>query len=268
MTELRFIARCALLLAGAAAGTNASAQVSPIAPSAAASAAAERAQRETDRTMYWIKVLAEKPAAKPAPAPAPRPVAAAPAPVPAPAAQNTRAAVAASDNRQAERMRLAAAAENSNAAQPPVVVGAAPAAARPAQPGANAGARMAKSATTALDGGLPPAGAAVALAAPAATAAPLDILPPEVDEPDPGLIMIKSADPQFPGAAMRRLRKGEVEVRFEVNADGMVDVVSVVKSSNSSLNSAALEAVRQWQFKPTPGHEHTASVALAFNMDN
>ena len=61
MTELRIIARCVLLLAVAVASTATLAQV---APSAAASAAADRAQKETDRTMYWIRVLSEKPAPK------------------------------------------------------------------------------------------------------------------------------------------------------------------------------------------------------------
>ena len=79
--------------------------------------------------------------------------------------------------------------------------------------------------------------------------------------------MTKSADPEFPPATMRRLRKGEVEVKFEVGPDGVVDVVTVMKTTHASLNTAAVEAVRQWRFKPTP-KGHTALVALAFNLDN
>jgi len=103
------------------------------------------------------------------------------------------------------------------------------------------------------------------LAAPAAAAPQIDVPVPE-EEPDPGLIMIKSADPDFPITTMRRLRKGEVEVKFEVGADGVVDVVTVMKTSSASLNAAAVEAVRQWRFKPTP-KGHTALVDLAFNLD-
>jgi TonB family protein len=109
-------------------------------------------------------------------------------------------------------------------------------------------------------------GAAAGLAAPSATAAPVDI-PPVEEEPDPGLIMVKSADPEFPIATMRRLRKGEVEVKFEVGPDGVVDVVTVTKTTSQQLNAAAVFAVKQWRFKPTP-RGHTAMVALAFNLDS
>jgi protein TonB len=107
------------------------------------------------------------------------------------------------------------------------------------------------------------------MAAPALTAPALDVPPPQEapEEPDQGLVMIKSVDPEFPMNVMRRLRKGEVEVRFEVAADGQVESVSVEKSTHKSLEPAALEAVRQWRFKPGP-RGHTALVALAFNMDS
>ena len=78
--------------------------------------------------------------------------------------------------------------------------------------------------------------------------------------------MLFRSDPQFPISTMRRLRKGEVEVKFEVGPDGVVDVVTVMKTTSPSLNSAAVEAVRQWRFKPTP-KGHTAMVDLAFNLD-
>jgi len=40
----------------------------------------------------------------------------------------------------------------------------------------------------------------------------------------------------------------------------------VVESSHPRLNDAALEAIRQWRFKPTP-MTHTAMVNLVFNID-
>jgi len=256
MTDLRLIARCVLMLASAATSSAALAQA--IAPSAAASAAAERAQKETDRTMYWIRVLAATPAPKApkaaAAAPAPR-VAAAPAPAPVKvAAAPTQTAPAPSS------------ADIANATPAPVVAAApAPAPSLAATNGTAGNGNSTAMTTGGADAGVASAGVAAGIAAPAATAAQVDI-PPVEEEPDPGLIMTKSADPQFPVAAMKRLRKGEVEVKFEVNPDGVVDSVSVLKTSNPGLNASAMDAVRQWRFKPTP-KAHTAAVALAFNLD-
>ena len=265
MTDLRIIARCVLMLGGAVASTASMAQA--IAPSAAASAAAEKAQKETDRTMYWIRVLAATPppkaaaAPKPAAAPAPAPQAKA-APAPAPERVKVAAATPAPAPAPAQASAAPSSADIANATPAPVVA-AAPAALAPslaAAPG-NASAMG----TGGLDAGVSSAGVAAGIAAPAATAPQVD-LPPVEEEPDPGLIMIKSADPQFPVATMRRLRKGEVEVKFEVNPDGVVDVVTVTKTTNAGLNAAAMDAVKQWRFKPTP-KGHTAAVALAFNLD-
>ena len=264
MTDLRIIARYVLMLAGAAVSTATLAQV--IAPSAAASAAAEKAQKETDRTMYWIRVLAATPAAKPA---APKPAAAVPAP--APAVQAKAAAP--------ERVKVAAAApaplpvaqstvDAANAAPSPVVVAAPPAAVAPSLAAGTGTASIGKNAAMAsggLDAGVSAGGLGAGIVAPSVAPATIDV-PVAEEEPDPGLIMIKSADPEFPISTMRRLRKGEVEVKFEVGPDGVVDVVTVMKTTSASLNNAAVEAVRQWRFKPTP-KGHTALVDLAFNLD-
>ena len=267
MTELRIIARCVLMLAGVAAGSVTQAQV--IAPSAAASAAAEKAQKETDRTMYWIRVLATTPAAKPAPKPA------AAAPAPAPAAAPVQQAKAAAPERAKVVVAATppAATQNSadaaNAAPAPVVVAAPAAAAAPALVTATGAAGMGKNTAMTsggLDAGVSSASLGGGIVAPTVAPPPIDI-PVAEEEPDPGLIMIKSAEPQFPMASMRRLRKGEVEVKFEVGPDGVVDVVTVMKTTSASLNAAAVEAVRQWRFKPTP-KGHTAMVDLAFNLDS
>jgi protein TonB len=259
MTELRIIARCVLLLACAAASTATLAQV--VAPSAAASAAADKAQKETDRTMYWIRVLATTPAPKPAAAPRPAP---APAPAPkvaaAPAPERVKVAAAAPTPAPAPTS-----ADVANAVPSPVVA-AAPAATAPSLAAATGAAGNTSAMSTAgVDAGVSSAGVAGSLVAPSASAPQIDV-PVAEEEPDPGLIMIKSADPQFPIATMRRLRKGEVEVKFEVGPDGVVDVVTVMKTTSPSLNAAAVEAVRQWRFKATP-KGHTAMVALAFNLD-
>ncbi|MFL6680560.1 MAG: energy transducer TonB [Burkholderiaceae bacterium] len=101
----------------------------------------------------------------------------------------------------------------------------------------------------------------------AATAAQLpapEAAPPA--EPDPGLEQIKSVQPDFPTSVVKRVRKGNVEVHFEVEPNGSVSEATVVESSNHRLNEAAVEAIRQWKFKPTP-MSHTAAVNLVFDID-
>jgi TonB family protein len=255
MTEMRTVARCVLMLAGSLACAGALAQA---VPSEQAASAADRAQKQADRTLYWIRVLAEKPVPKPAAKPAPAPVQAA-APV---AAAAPRATAAAAESRPpAQKVasglvsvpsELGGSSAGSTAPSPPM-------------PGAGGNARAAGA--RGIDPGSASPAVAGGLAAPALTAPDIDVPQVEAQEPDPGLVMVKSADPEFPMSTMRRLRKGEVEVRFEVGADGQVDVVTVVRSTNPGLNNAALDAVRQWQFKPTP-RGHTAVVDLAFNLDS
>jgi len=237
MTELRNIARYTLILAGAVACGDIHAQApAPSSLSATSESASDRAQKETDRTLYWIRVLAVKPAVPKATEH--KPVAAAP--------KETRSAngavAAATETRPSEHVKVASStsADRSNAT------------------------------SIAAPGGLDAPAVETAIAAPTLTPPPTvpeAIAAPEIEEPDPGLIMTKSVDPQFPMSTMHRLRKGEVEVGFEVGPDGQVDVVTVVKTSNAGLNNAALNAVRQWQFKPTP-HGHTAVVDLAFDLDS
>ena len=56
--------------------------------------------------------------------------------------------------------------------------------------------------------------------------------PEPAAEPDPGLVQIKSVQPDFPGVVVKRVRKGNVEVHFEVEPNGTVSDAVVVDSSN------------------------------------
>lgn len=50
---------------------------------------------------------------------------------------------------------------------------------------------------------------------------------------------------------MRRLRRdAEVLLVFKVNPDGTVADLNVQSSSDSALDAIALDAVRQWRYKP------------------
>lgn len=239
MTQPGFALRGALSLACALACAPAGAQVTP---SAAAASAAERAQKEADRTMYWIRVLATKPAPVKA-APAPRPVVAAAPPARPVAEAHDKVKVAVATETPANA---------TNAAPARLALAQAPTLSQP--PIASASDTSALSSSHADD-----------VASGVADTAATEPAPPPA-EPDPGLSQIKLVQPDFPPGVVKRVHKGNVEVRFEVDPEGTVTDAVVVESSNAHLNDAAIEAIRQWRFKPTP-MSHTAAVNLVFDID-
>jgi TonB family protein len=279
MTENRLLLTMALsmFIAGPVRGQTAGgAAPGAAATSPAAAQASDRAQKEADRPLYWIRVLADKPVAKPAAAaPAQRP------PVPATTAAAGARAQPAEVARVAPTSAEVARGAPAPAAAPatPHLTDAAAASAAPVPTSRNVAAPAPSGTATAVANAAPVATAGVdptaaspaeaaAIAAPS-LASPLPDLPAAQppEEPDAGLVLTESVDPRFPITLMNRLRKGQVEVRFVVAADGHVESVSVEHSTNHGLEPAALDAVKQWRFKPGP-RGHTAVVDLAFNMDS
>jgi TonB family protein len=61
--------------------------------------------------------------------------------------------------------------------------------------------------------------------------------------------LIRRVEPQYPEVARRRNIQGPVTLSALVDEDGSVRSVTVL-SGDSALAPAALEAVRQWRFKP------------------
>ncbi|HJV68940.1 energy transducer TonB [Ideonella sp.] len=217
----------------------------------------ERVKKDAASPLYWIRLNAQKADATPS-KPAPRiaeirPVA---RPVPSPAGGggggNPMAAVASSGG--------AAGAPASTG--PALGSSPAEATAMLAAPGALAAPNPAAAMPSAAAAGLvaPAASSAAELARAATT-------PPAPEEPEEPLALVKAAEPDFPANTMRRLRKGTVQVRFEVQPDGSVSNATVVQTSHRSLNEAALEAVSGWQFKPVPS-ARSAVVDLGFDLDS
>ncbi|MDR7192447.1 energy transducer TonB [Luteimonas terrae] len=80
--------------------------------------------------------------------------------------------------------------------------------------------------------------------APPVTAAAAD-LPTSVPRP------VSTQQPEYPRASMRRGERGEVLLLVKVGANGRVDGVDVVSSSqHRRLDRAAISAVRRWRFEP------------------
>lgn len=216
-------------------------------PSSAAASAAERAQKEADRTMYWIRVVATRPA----PAPAPAKPATKPAPAAAPA--TAKPVIEARDKALAVPVPTQAATTATGGK--PALAGVVHEPAPGEAPVVDLPEPSALSSRGADN-----------IAADVATAPAPEVVSTATQEPDRGLVQLKLVQPQFPPTVVERLHKGHVEVRFEVEPGGTVADAAVVGTSSSRLNSAALDAVKQWRFQPTPAF-HTAMVDLVFDAD-
>lgn len=71
-----------------------------------------------------------------------------------------------------------------------------------------------------------------------------------VAQADVGLEFEKKVVPVYPAELRKATITGSVKVSFRVMADGSVTDVKVISSSEPAFATAALEAVRQWRFKP------------------
>ena len=75
---------------------------------------------------------------------------------------------------------------------------------------------------------------------------------------------IKRVEPQYPPEAARSGTTGFVEVEFTVDPTGKVASVSVVNAKPTrTFETAAVRAVKQWQFEPGGGK---GKVRLNFSL--
>ena len=134
---------------------------------------------------------------------------------------------------------------------------AARAAATPAQNPQN-GQNAAAPTTAAAPAEAAPTQTAAATTKPAAT--PAAPPPPPVQAPAPAPApageshaaeLVRAVQPDYPPDAYRSRAQGWVEVEFTVGADGTVSNAQVVTAEPSRIfNSAAINAVKRWTFKP------------------
>ncbi|AIL64205.1 TonB family protein [Pseudomonas alkylphenolica] len=61
---------------------------------------------------------------------------------------------------------------------------------------------------------------------------------------------VEKTIPTYPAELRKAAITGSVKIGFEVRADGSVADVKVIQSSEPAFADAALEAARQWRFKP------------------
>jgi TonB family protein len=70
-------------------------------------------------------------------------------------------------------------------------------------------------------------------------------------------VVVRRVDPIYPLLAQQENVQGSVVLQARIDKDGNVQAVQVV-SGPSMLTSAALEAVKQWRFKPHYEGDHSA----------
>jgi protein TonB len=134
---------------------------------------------------------------------------------------------------------------------------AARAAAAPAQ-NQNAQNAAAAPATAPTEAATTPAQTAAAAPKPAATPAAPPPAPVQAPTPAPAPAgeshaaeLVRAVQPDYPPDAYRSRAQGWVEVEFTVGADGAVSNAQVVTAEPSRIfNSAAINAVKRWTFKP------------------
>jgi periplasmic protein TonB len=126
--------------------------------------------------------------------------------------------------------------------------------------------------------GAPPGGRASsrpseAAAQPSASESASPATPAALVPPRPVAGMATNRAPIYPEIARRRGEEGRVVLRVSVSADGVpLDVAVMGTSGHPSLDSAALSAVRQWQFIPAMQAGRSvpavAEVPVRFQLSN
>jgi len=218
--------------------SGAKAQTAPVAK-AADIAASERAAKEGDKVFQWIRIHSDKPR-KAATAPEKAPVAAA---VPAPVKVATKASAKPVEGATQEPAAQGNTASPQNELQ--------------TSSGKTGAQGQPEAATTQMAAARTDAGAPMAAS----------VASPQVEiEEDVSLTPIFKSEPDFPGALMRTLRKGQVQVAFTVQRDGTVSDAHSVTSTHPRLASSAIATVAQWKFQPVR-HPQQAVVELGFNLD-
>ena len=81
------------------------------------------------------------------------------------------------------------------------------------------------------------------------------------------LELLNMVQPDLPERLRKRLRRdGEVMLVFKVNTDGSVVDLNVLSSNDPTLDEIAVDAVRQWRYKPIP-EARTHRVQIVFRRE-
>jgi TonB family protein len=79
-------------------------------------------------------------------------------------------------------------------------------------------------------------------------------------------VLIKETKPKYTEAAMRRKVQGVVEISAVVQKDGKVGSMYVTRPLDDDLDVEAMEALKQWEFKPGTKEGQPVNVRVNVEM--
>jgi protein TonB len=77
--------------------------------------------------------------------------------------------------------------------------------------------------------------------------------------------LIKRVEPIYPQIMLAVHQTGTVVLDAVIHADGSIGDVTILQSSASAFNRAAVDAVKQWRYSP-PGFEAVVNVIVIFSI--
>jgi protein TonB len=84
--------------------------------------------------------------------------------------------------------------------------------------------------------------------------------------------LLRKCTPRYPEGAKREGKEGTVVLAIEVHPDGLAHAITVRRSLGSGLDESAIEAVKQWRFKPGEKHGEPvvmrATIQVNFRLDD
>ncbi len=76
-------------------------------------------------------------------------------------------------------------------------------------------------------------------------------------------VLVSKVSPGYPAAAKSEKISGPVDLEVTIGTDGSVVSVKAIKSPDPRLAEAAIEAIKQWKYKPSRTKEGKAVQVIA-----
>jgi periplasmic protein TonB len=79
-------------------------------------------------------------------------------------------------------------------------------------------------------------------------------------------VLVREVKPRYTEGAMRRKVQGVVELSAVILTDGTVGDTRVTRSLDEELDQQAIEAAKQWEFKPGTKDGHPVKVQVTIEL--